>query len=234
MPSDCIHPSLQRHRIKRSGDFLDLPQPATLCATPPLGPVWKLCCTTLITFLLAYVRLLVRCDDRSLLVSLFVTSDMGKILIQTFREIASGRFGARSMRTCLEHPNVTRLQHKRVAVSIILNSVNLATNPNGALLLTWLLDTSDLPGRYRLLSTRLAPHLAQLCPHKVASTTILKVVNQKVDVASSQMLVDAIFSETDPSILEDILSEQVHGSSFVSDSHHDGRFIIGMLISVDL
>lgn len=120
------------------------------------------------------------------------------------------------MRTCLEHPNVTRLQHKRVAVSVILNSVNLATNPNGALLLTWLLDTSNLPGRYRLLATRLAPHLAQLCPHKVASTTILKIVNQKVDVSSSQMLVDAIFSETDASILEDILSEQVHGSSFVS------------------
>lgn len=111
-----------------------------------------------------------------------------------------------------------RLQHKRVAISIILNSVNLATNPNGALMLTWLLDTSNLPGRYRLLSIRLAPHLAQLCPHKVASTTILKIVNQKVDPGSSQMLVDAILSDKDPSILEDILSEQVHGSSFVSQA----------------
>lgn len=132
------------------------------------------------------------------------------------REIASGRFGARSVRTCMEHPNATRLQHKRVAISVLLNSVNLATNPNGALLLTWLLDTSNLPGRYRLLATRLAPHLSILCPHKVASTTILKIVNQRVDPASSQLIVDAIFSDVDPSILEDILSEQVHGSSFVS------------------
>jgi hypothetical protein len=132
-----------------------------------------------------------------------------------YREIASGRFGARSVRTCLEHPNATSLQQKRVAVSVILNSVNLATNPNGALLLTWLLDTSNLPGRYRLLATRLAPHLALLCPHKVASTTILKIVNQKVDPASSRMITNAVLGEAETSILDDILAEQVHGSAFV-------------------
>jgi protein JSN1 len=100
-------------------------------------------------------------------------------------------------------------------VSILLNSVLLATNANGALLLTWLLDTSNLPGRYRLLATRLSPHLAQLCPHKVASVTVLKVINQRVDPASSQILVDAILKSNETQILEDILSEQVHGSSFV-------------------
>lgn len=133
-----------------------------------------------------------------------------------YREIASGRFGARSMRTCLEHANTTRLQHKRVATVIILNSVLLSANANGALLLTWLLDTSNLPGRFRLLATRLAPHLAQLCPHKVASTTILKLINQKVDPGTSLLLLDALFRATDDSILEDILAEQVHGSSFAS------------------
>ena len=132
------------------------------------------------------------------------------------REIASGRFGARSMRTCLENPNTTRLQHKRVATSIILNSVLLAANANGALLLTWLLDTSNLPGRFRLLATRLAPHLAQLCPHKVASTTILKLINQKVDPGTSQLLLNTLFGTHDTLILEEILAEQVHGSSFVS------------------
>lgn len=120
------------------------------------------------------------------------------------------------MRTCLENANTTRLQHKRVATAIILNAVLLSANANGALLLTWLLDTSNLPGRYRFLATRLAPHLAQLCPHKVASTTILKLVNQKVDSGTSQLLLDTLFRATDTAILEDILAEQVHGSAFVS------------------
>ena len=134
------------------------------------------------------------------------------------------------MRTCLEHTNTTRLQHKRVAIAIILNSVLLAANANGALLLTWLLDTSNLPGRYRLLATRLAPHLSQLCPHKVASTTILKLVNQKIDPLSSKMLVDAIFRATQSTVLEDILAEQVHGSSFVSH-RLQGRYCLGISLS---
>lgn len=108
------------------------------------------------------------------------------------------------------------LPKKRVAIAIILNSVLLATNPNGALLLTWLLDTSGFNGRYRLLSTRLLPHLAQLCPHKVASTTILKIVNQKYDPSSSKRVVEAILSSPEDTILKEILAEQVHGSSFVS------------------
>jgi len=130
-------------------------------------------------------------------------------------EIASGRFGARSMRTCLEAPSASQLQQKRVAIAIILNSVLLATNPNGALLLTWLLDTSGFNGRYRLLATRLLPHLAQLCPHKVASTTILKIVNQKADPASSRHVVDAILNSPEDTMLQEILGEQVHGSSFM-------------------
>ena len=131
-------------------------------------------------------------------------------------EIGAGRFGARSMRTCLESSATTRYQQKRVAIAIILNSIVLANNPNGALLLSWLLDSSNLPGRYHLLATRFVSHLAQLCPHKVASATVLKIVNNRVDYSSSRMLIDAILVTGEASILEDILAEQVHGSSFAS------------------
>ncbi|CCU99257.1 unnamed protein product [Malassezia sympodialis ATCC 42132] len=47
-------------------------------------------------------------------------------------EIAQGRFGARSMRTCLEHPNTPREHIKRVALAIILHCVPLATSSNDA------------------------------------------------------------------------------------------------------
>lgn len=63
---------------------------------------------------------------------------------------------------------------KRISTSIILNSIPLATNPNGALLLTWLVDSSNLPGRYGLLANRFIPHIAHLCTHKLASLTVLR------------------------------------------------------------
>lgn len=63
---------------------------------------------------------------------------------------------------------------KRVSTGIILNSIPLATNPNGALLLTWLVDQSNLPGRYGLLAGRFVPHIAHLCTHKLASLTVLR------------------------------------------------------------
>ena len=78
---------------------------------------------------------------------------------------------------------LTRPQ-KRIASAIILNALPLATNANGAILLTWLLEASELPGRYRLLAPRLAPHLNHLCTHKLASSTLIRVVNQSTDPAA--------------------------------------------------
>lgn len=71
------------------------------------------------------------------------------------------------------YPSLTPPQ-KRISTGIILNSIPLATNPNGALLLTWLVDQSNLPGRYGLLANRFAPHIAHLCTHKLASLTVLR------------------------------------------------------------
>lgn len=124
-------------------------------------------------------------------------------------EVAQGRFGARSMRACLENSQVSKLQQKRVAISIVLNSVPLATSPNGTLLLTWLLDQSNLPGRYRLLTPRFQPHLIQLCTHKLASLAVLRIVNQKNDLESSRRIVKSIFENQNENVLEEILTDQV-------------------------
>ncbi|PWN21418.1 hypothetical protein BCV69DRAFT_169722 [Microstroma glucosiphilum] len=131
-------------------------------------------------------------------------------------EIAQGRFGARSMRACLESPKVTRLQCKRVAIAIILNSVPLATSPNGSLLLTWLLDASELPGRFRLLAPRFMPHLTHLCTHKLASLTVLRVVNQNAEPEAASRIMGALFESPNDATLEEILTDQVHGSQFIT------------------
>lgn len=103
---------------------------------------------------------------------------------------------------------------KRIAVALILNAVPLSMNSNGALLLTWLLDTSELPGRYAALTSRLLPHLPMLCTHKVASNTILRLINQRNDVTAQQTLISAIFSDS-TAILEQLLLDQSHGLGMV-------------------
>lgn len=136
-------------------------------------------------------------------------------MVDRLWEIAQGRFGARSMRACLESTQITINQQRRVATAIILNSIPLATNPNGALLLTWLLDTSGFPSRYKLLAPRFGPHLSHLCTHKLASLTVLRIVNQKVEPDASLQVVEALFNSPGDSVLTDVLGDQVNGVAVV-------------------
>lgn len=136
-------------------------------------------------------------------------------MVDRMWEIAQGRFGARSMRACLESPHITLSQQRRIATAVILNSIPLATNPNGALLLTWLLDTSSFPSRYNLLAPRFTPHLSHLCTHKLASLTVLRIVNQKIEFEASRQIVQALFSSPGDHVLTDVLGDQVNGVAVV-------------------
>lgn len=130
---------------------------------------------------------------------------------------------------------------KRISTSIILNSIPLATNPNGALLLTWLVDSSNLPGRYNLLANRFIPHIAHLCTHKLASLTVLRskslrqltmfkslltrempVITQTTEPQASTNLVQAIFTSTNDQTLVEILSDA-----------NNGNQVIGKIIAVN-
>lgn len=136
-------------------------------------------------------------------------------IVDRMWEVAQGRFGARSMRACLESPHITLNQQRRIATAVVLNSIPLATNPNGALLLTWLLDTSGFPSRYNLLAPRFTPHLSHLCTHKLASLTVLRIVNQKIEPDASRQIVEALFSSPGDHVLTDVLGDQVNGVAVV-------------------
>ncbi|KAI8140456.1 armadillo-type protein [Fennellomyces sp. T-0311] len=130
-------------------------------------------------------------------------------------EIAQGRFGARAVRATLESPHVTKRQQKYVAATIVQHALLLATNSNGALLLIWLLDTSGIPGRYRVLTPRLTPHLARLCTHKLASLTILKIINQRHEPDARAMILDALVFSSSNQVIEEVLKDQVHGVNLI-------------------
>ncbi|KAJ3186090.1 hypothetical protein HDU85_001008 [Gaertneriomyces sp. JEL0708] len=129
-------------------------------------------------------------------------------------DIGTGRFGARAMRACLESQYTTKRQQKGVAEAVIVNALQLVTNPNGAILVTWLLDTSSLPGRYTALAPKLAPHVPQLSTHKLASATVLKLVSQRVELSARETILHEIFW-TSTKNLETILADQVHGVSVI-------------------
>ncbi|ERT00740.1 uncharacterized protein SPSK_06899 [Sporothrix schenckii 1099-18] len=136
-------------------------------------------------------------------------------MISRLWEISQGRFGARAMRACLESHHATKDQQRMLAAVIALNSVQLATNANGALLLTWFLDTCTFPQRRTVLAPQLVPYLVHLCTHKVAYLTVLKVVNQKTEPEARDTILQTLFSSSNDSVLEAILSDNACGSTLI-------------------
>lgn len=129
--------------------------------------------------------------------------------------ISQGRFGARAMRACLESHHASKDQQRMLAAAIALHSVQLATNANGALLLTWFLDTCTFPRRRTVLAPRLVPHLVHLCTHKVAYLTVLKVINQRNEPEAREIVLKALFFSPGDETLERILCDQSSGATLI-------------------
>jgi protein JSN1 len=138
-----------------------------------------------------------------------------EVMLARLWELAQGRFGARAMRACLESHYATKDQQRMVAAAIALHSVQLATNANGALLLTWFLDTCTFPRRRTVLAPRLVPHLVHLCTHKVAYLTVLKIINQRNEPEARDVVLQALFFSANDQVLEDILSDQSCGATLI-------------------
>jgi len=130
-------------------------------------------------------------------------------------EVSQGRYGARAMRACLESHHATKEQQRMLAAAIALHSVQLATNANGALLLTWFLDTCTFPQRRSVLAPQLVPYLVHLCTHKVAYLTVLKVINQKAEPEARDVILKALFFTPKDQTLEAILSDQACGATLI-------------------
>ncbi|KKA28279.1 hypothetical protein TD95_001848 [Thielaviopsis punctulata] len=136
-------------------------------------------------------------------------------MLRRMWEIAQGRYGARAMRACLEAYACGKDGQRMMAAAIALNSAQLATNANGALLLTWYLDSCTFPHRRALLAPYLAKHLVLLCTHKVAYLTVLKVVNQKAEPEARDIILKAMFFSPEQKVLEDILSDHACGATLI-------------------
>jgi protein JSN1 len=138
-----------------------------------------------------------------------------EVMLTRLWDLSQGRFGARAMRACLESHFATKDQQRMIAAAIALHSVQLATNANGALLLTWFLDTCTFPKRRSVLAPRLVPHLVHLCTHKVAYLTVLKIINQRNEPEARDAILQALFFSPNDQVLEEILSDQACGATLI-------------------
>jgi protein JSN1 len=138
-----------------------------------------------------------------------------EVMLGRLWDLAQGRFGARAMRACLESHFATKDQQRMVAATIALHSVQLATNANGALLLTWFLDTCTFPRRRTVLAPRLVPHIVHLCTHKVAYLTVLKIINQRNEPEARDTILQALFFSPNDQVLEEILNDQNCGATLI-------------------
>ena len=138
-----------------------------------------------------------------------------KAIVSRMCNIAQARIGARAIRACVETTRVSRHQLLMSSAAIVLYSVQLATNANGALLVTWFLDTCTLPRRRVVLAPQLVPHLVYLCTHKVAFLTVLKLINQRHEPEARDIIINALFFSEHDQTLESILNDQACGATFI-------------------
>lgn len=144
-------------------------------------------------------------------------------IVSNFWIIVQNRYGARAVRACLEaHDIITQEQVLVLSAMIVLFGKYLAISGNGALLVTWFLDTCTLPKRHTILAESLLPNILELGCHKLASLTILKILNYRGDEVAKRMILDAIFGpmHTDqvskpPKLLYDLLNDNNYGPSFI-------------------
>ncbi|KAL6940274.1 hypothetical protein ACO0QE_004172 [Hanseniaspora vineae] len=115
-------------------------------------------------------------------------------IIANFWTICQSRYGARAVRACLEATDIiTKEQLIVLSAMIVIYSEYLSTNTNGTLLLTWYLDTCPLPHKQEILTPRLIDHVVELSCHKLASLTILKVLNHRNEFKAKRQIVETIF-----------------------------------------
>ncbi|CDF90262.1 ZYBA0S06-04478g1_1 [Zygosaccharomyces bailii CLIB 213] len=141
-------------------------------------------------------------------------------IIANFWTITQNRYGARAVRACLEtHDIVTPEQTLVISSMIVLYSEYLATNSNGTLLLNWFLDTCTLPHRHSILAPNLVTHIVELCRHRLASLTVLKVLNYRGDEGARRDILEAIFgnfhSDDVVQSLHQILCDTNYGPTFI-------------------
>lgn len=101
-------------------------------------------------------------------------------IVQNSRKLAIGKFSSRALKSILDASNPAR--QKQLAHSLARESVLLSVDPNGAVVIQWILD-SDLAGRVALVTTQLQGRLAQVALTKQGGVIVARIIGSSEDPA---------------------------------------------------
>lgn len=97
---------------------------------------------------------------------------------------------------------------------MLQNATSLSIHANGALLISWVLEASQISNdRLFILASQLSPNLVQVATHKLGSQILCKLINQVIDIRARQCLLGEL---SKPAVMEKVLSDQSRGFSFVT------------------
>lgn len=111
-------------------------------------------------------------------------------------DIATSRFGSRAMRSCLESPHTTAKQQKSIAMVLVEVAETLLLDPNGIILMQWLVD-SDLPGRFSLLLEATVKVLPSLVTQRFSNNVLGKLLLQMSEPEVRSRLLEVLIENAD-------------------------------------
>lgn len=94
-------------------------------------------------------------------------------IIQNSRKLAVGKFSSRALKSILDSSNLER--QKMIAQALAKESVLLSVDPNGAVVIQWILD-SELPGKTGLITGQLQGRLAQVSLTKQGGVIVARII----------------------------------------------------------
>lgn len=94
-------------------------------------------------------------------------------IIQNSRKLAVGKFSSRALKSILDSSNLER--QKLIAQALSKESVLLSVDPNGAVVIQWILD-SELPGKTGLITGQLQGRLAQVALTKQGGVIVARII----------------------------------------------------------
>ncbi|ODV91441.1 hypothetical protein CANCADRAFT_16130, partial [Tortispora caseinolytica NRRL Y-17796] len=140
---------------------------------------------------------------------------ISEAIMSEFLVVCRSRFGSRAVRACLESSYISEPLETAIAATIAEYVCPLSVNANGSLLLTWYVETCQLPNRCLLLAEKALPGLVAICCHRFAPNAILKALQFAKEPEARYIFLKALFDSENTKNLEEILSDPVHGPALV-------------------
>lgn len=128
-------------------------------------------------------------------------------IAQHARALATGRFSSRALKSILEAQPPTSPALKTLLSALARESVWLAIDPNGVLVLQWILDCSELPGRIGMISTPLQGRVGQVALTKHGCSILARILGSTGEPSARDVIIWELYCGGGEAELMDLLAE---------------------------